>query len=86
MEYNGITETFQLGFKPWHRTESALLRVFDSLFLTTDFFAALLLFDLKAAFDKIDHNILLSWLRHKLVLLAWFCNGSGHIYQAELSC
>ena len=75
---NHIFETFQSGFKSLHSTESALLRVFNDLLITTDAgdFAILLLLDLTAAFDTIDHCILISHLEHgvgiKGTALEWF--------------
>ena len=59
---NGIIEKFQSGFKSRHSTENALLKIFNDLLLTVDSgsSAALLLLDLTAAFDTVDHHIILS--------------------------
>ncbi len=64
VDANEICEVFQSGFKKHHSTESALLRVFNDIFLATDLgnFTILLLLDLTAAFDTIDHQILVSHL------------------------
>jgi hypothetical protein len=61
---NTIGEVFQSGFKKQHSTESALLKVFNDVFMATDMgdSTVLLLLDLTAAFDTIDHNILISRL------------------------
>lgn len=73
-----IYEKFQSGFKPRHSTETALLRVLNDLLLTVDSgnSAVLVLLDLTAAFDTVDHNILLSRLEHcvgiKGTALKWF--------------
>ena len=78
LDNNSIFETFQSGFKALHSTESALLRVFNDLLITTDTgdFAILMLLDLTAAFDTIDHTILISHLEHgvgiKGTALEWF--------------
>ena len=76
-EYN-ILETFQSGFKTLHSTESALLRVFNDIFLVTDSgqCAVLVLLDLTAAFDTVDHNILITRLEQCVGIsgtaLEWF--------------
>lgn len=78
LESNDIGEKFQSGFKSKHSTETALLKVFNDLLLTTDSgkSAILLLLDLSAAFDTVDHNILLTRLETdvgiKGTALQWF--------------
>lgn len=58
------TEVFQSGFKYLHSTESTLLRVFNDILLATDAGDyVVLLLDVTAAFDTVDHNILISRLR-----------------------
>ena len=75
---NGVYEKFQSGFKSQHSTETALLRVFNDLILTVDSgdSAVLVLLDLTAAFDTVDHAILLSRLENlvgiKDAALRWF--------------
>uniref|UniRef100_A0A8C1LY92 Reverse transcriptase domain-containing protein n=1 Tax=Cyprinus carpio TaxID=7962 RepID=A0A8C1LY92_CYPCA len=69
---------YQSGFKSLHSTEMALLKVYNDLLLATDTgnYAVLMLLDLTAAFDTIDHNILISRLEHcvgiKGAALQWF--------------
>ncbi len=57
---NCIYEVFQSGFKSAHSTESALLRVLNYIYLSTDSgdFVILILLDLLAAFDTIDHSFM----------------------------
>ena len=75
---HNIHETLQSGFKPAHSTETALLKVFNDLILTADSGspAILVLLDLSAAFDTVDHRILLSRLEHQVGItgtaLSWF--------------
>lgn len=78
LDNHGICEKFQSGFKSRHSTETALLRVFNDLLLTVDSgsSAILVLLDLTAAFDTVDHKILLSCLEQCIGIrgtaLRWF--------------
>uniref|UniRef100_A0A3P9MP71 Reverse transcriptase domain-containing protein n=1 Tax=Oryzias latipes TaxID=8090 RepID=A0A3P9MP71_ORYLA len=78
LDENGNLEVFQSGFKSLHSTESALLRVFNDILLATDAgdHVVLVLLDLTAAFDTLDHNILISRLQQLVGIrgtaLQWF--------------
>uniref|UniRef100_A0A8C2FQR6 Reverse transcriptase domain-containing protein n=1 Tax=Cyprinus carpio TaxID=7962 RepID=A0A8C2FQR6_CYPCA len=78
LEKNGICEDFQSGFRPYHSTETALLRVTNDLLLSYDrgCISLLVLLDLSTAFNTIDHNILLQRLENFVDIigsaLAWF--------------
>ena len=54
----------QSGFRPGHSTESAILCVLSDILLAVDRgdFAIRVLLDLSAAFDTVDHDILLQRL------------------------
>ena len=75
---NDIYENFQSGFKTSNSTETALLRVFNDLMVNVDSGnpAMLVLLDLSAAFDIVDHGILLAqleqWVGFTGSVLSWF--------------
>ncbi len=78
LKKNGIWEDFQSGFRPDHSTETALIRVTNDLLLSSDrgCTSLLVLLDLSAAFDTIDHNILMNRLENFVGIsgsaLTWF--------------
>ncbi len=78
LEKNYICEDFQAGFRQSHSTETALIRVTNDLLLSSDrgCISLLVLLDLSAAFDTIDHNILLNRLENSVDIsgsaLTWF--------------
>ena len=74
---NKLSEVFQSAYKEYHSTETALLRVQNDMLVALDGEGGvvLMLLDLSAAFDTIDHKILFRRL-HQLGIrgpaLAWF--------------
>ena len=61
-EINNLHEPFQSAYKPMHSTETALIRIMNDMLIDMDnrkvIFLALL--DLSAAFDTVDHTILVN--------------------------
>ena len=87
---NNLLNAHQSAYRPGHSTETVLLRVLNDLlnFLDNDKTAILLLLDLSAAFDTIDHHILLSRLENDFgitdVALKWFQSYLSERKQAVL--
>ena len=75
---NHLDEPFQLAYKAFHSTETALVKVQNDILQAIDQRQSviLLLLDLSAAFDTVDHSTLLSRLSTsfgiKGTVLAWF--------------
>ncbi len=75
---NDIYEEFQSGFRPHHSTETALVKMTNDLLLASDqgCISLLVLLDLSAPFDTIDHDILIDRLQNYMGIqgqaLRWF--------------
>ena len=75
---NNIHDKFQSAYRPCFSTETALIRITDDILfvLENKCFTALIMIDMSAAFDTIDHYILLYRLSHYFginnTVLSWF--------------
>lgn len=78
LESNCLFSKFQSGFRKCHGVETALLKLFNDIFRARDqgHFVVLVLLDVSAAFDTIDHEILFKIMEDVLgiggVVLDWF--------------
>ena len=78
LNLNHLCNPFQSAYRSGHSTETALLRVVNDLLMAMDKnrVSILLLLDLSAAFDTVDHEILLLRLETKFGIrssaLQWF--------------
>ena len=75
---NNLQEVFQSAYKPYHSTESALVRVQNDVLraIDEDRCVMLLFLDLSAAFDTVNHQVLLSRMSDRFglegIVLEWF--------------
>ena len=62
---NNLHEQFQSAYKPNHSTETALIRVQNDILMSLDNKrgVVLIMLDLSAAFDTVDHSLLLGRMR-----------------------
>ena len=78
---NNLFPTLQSAYRPNHSTETALLKIKNDILMNMDKQHAtlLILLDLSAAFDTVDHQILLNRLRTEFgvsgkKVLDWFAS------------
>lgn len=78
LEQHGLLEQYQSAYKKHHSIETALVRVHNDLLQTMDGkrCALLILLDLSAAFDTVQHDVLLMRLQKRIGIsgkvLDWF--------------
>lgn len=80
LESNLLLSKFQSGFRKAHGVETALLRVFNDIYIARDsgLTVGLALLDISAAFDTLDHSLLFEIMELELkvtgIALEWFKN------------
>jgi len=77
LDDNNLMQTSQSAYRRFHSTESAVTKVYGDLLLAADGrMSALCLLDLMAAFDTVDHELLMLKLERQFelrgVVLQWF--------------
>ena len=79
-DLNVTTPTHQSAYKQLHNCETALIKIVNDTLWAMEHknITILVIMDLSAAFDTVDHNVLLEVL-HKCfgiegMALEWFCN------------
>lgn len=78
LNFSGLFDKFQSGFRPHHSTETALIKVLNDIRLNADSgkVSVLVLLDLSVAFDSVDHSIMLNrletWAGLSGTVLEWF--------------
>ena len=76
----GMAKKFQLAYRAFHSTETALIKVKDDILraIYNQTVTCLILLDLSAAFNTVSHPLLLNRLRHHFgiqgTVLRWFKN------------
>ena len=86
LEQNNESASFQSGFRGNPSTETAFVRIANDILSSNDSgkVTAHALLDLSAAFDTIDHEILLNWLATDVGVTGTPYLGLGLIFLAEL--
>jgi len=86
LEKSALLPRFQPAYRTGHSSETAVLKVLSDILLGIDAgdLSALVLLDSSAAFDTVDHHILLQRLEHSYGTtgLVAYVNGSSLIWLA----
>ena len=70
VSHNNLQDKFQSAYKLYHSTETALMRIQNDMLMTLDNKTGVLLFllDMSAAFDTVDHTLLMAYMRSEGVI------------------
>ena len=88
LEENNILEVSQSGFRKYHSTETALTKIISNLRLNSDAnkVSILILLYLSAAFDTIDHGILINRLEKLIGFTDSVLNWMKSYHRKEVLC
>ena len=80
---SNLIESRQSAYRTGQSTETALIRVNNDIMMSIDKSkpVVLVLLDLSAAFDTVDHCVLFCRLEKCLVYLVRYLSGFGHIWK-----
>ena len=81
MDQNCLLPTLSSAYRQGHSTESVLLKVHADILhnMEQQMVTLLVLIDLSAAFDTVDHQILFQCLESSLASVIQFYHGISHI-------
>ena len=82
LDSNGLMPKTQSAYRQYHSTETVVTKVYNDMLMAADSgqVSALCLLDLSAAFDTVDHDLLMQRLERQYglrsVMLQWFSSYS----------
>ena len=88
LETNNLLPTIQSGFRKGHSTESLLFRLLSDIYggIDRSQLTLLALFDVSAAVDTVDHEILFDWLQISFGLSGVFLCWLGFFLRERSFC
>ena len=86
LKTHGLQEPLQSAYRELHSTETALLRVRTDILKAMDDnkAVAVILLDVSASFDTVDHALLMYRLHHTYGICDKLLSGFHHIYRTAL--
>jgi len=87
LDLSGLLPRLQSAYRANHSTETAILKVLSDILLAVDAgdLLALVLLDLSAAFDTVDHDFFFDDSRLPTTSMFWCCSGFGRTLSTDAS-